>query len=1206
MRRRTRNNRNKVRRGQRRSLRHLHQEQLERRILLAGEIQSVSAGDLTVGTGQQIAVPVLYETLDNTGQPERLLASGLGLRLHFDSTKLTFDSLTIGVSEDAFFNPNTVAPQTETANEDDGDPSTDMFITAAWNDLIQADGGWPASEPTFPVTLYTANFTTAANFSSETKLNFTDSSNGTDPTTGLSFEFASDSATIRPETPPPELSIAATDATKVEGDSGTTDFTFTVTRTGDTTGTSSVDYAVTGSGADPANAADFSGVLPSGTIAFAAGETSQVITVAVSGDTDVEADEGFTVTLSNPVDATITTGTSDGTIRNDDTPGAVGFQSVSADDQSVAVATSFSVPVNYETLDGASNPVRLLASGLGLRLHFDSTKLTFDSLTIGVSEDAFFNPNTVAPQTETANEDDGDPSTDMFITAAWNDLIQADGGWPASEPTFPVTLYTANFTTAANFSSETKLNFTDSSNGTDPTTGLSFEFASDSATIRPDTPPPELSIAATDATKDEGDSGTTDFTFTVTRTGDTTGTSSVDYAVTGSGADPVNAADFSGVLPSGTIAFAAGETSQVITVAVSGDTDVEADEGFTVTLSNPVDATITTGTSDGTIRNDDTPGAVGFQSVSADDQSVAVATSFSVPVNYETLDGASNPVRLLASGLGLRLHFDSTKLTFDSLTIGVSEDAFFNPNTVAPQTETANEDDGDPSTDMFITAAWNDLIQADGGWPASEPTFPVTLYTANFTTAANFSSETKLNFTDSSNGTDPTTGLSFEFASDSATIRPETPPPELSIAATDATKVEGDSGTTDFTFTVTRTGDTTGTSSVDYAVTGSGADPANAADFSGVLPSGTIAFAAGETSQVITVAVSGDTDVEADEGFTVTLSNPVDATITTGTSDGTIRNDDTPGAVGFQSVSADDQSVAVATSFSVPVNYETLDGASNPVRLLASGLGLRLHFDSTKLTFDSLTIGVSEDAFFNPNTVAPQTETANEDDGDPSTDMFITAAWNDLIQADGGWPASEPTFPVTLYTANFTTAANFSSETKLNFTDSSNGTDPTTGLSFEFASDSATIRPETPPPELSIAATDATKVEGDSGTTDFTFTVTRTGDTTGTSSVDYAVTGSGADPANAADFSGVLPSGTIAFAAGETSQVITVAVSGDTDVEADEGFTVTLSNPVDATITTGTSDGTIRNDDTPGPRSASNRSVRTINRSPWRHRSRFR
>ena len=38
--------------------------------------------------------------------------------------------------------------------------------------------------------------------------------------------------------------------------------------------------------------------------------------------------------------------------------------------------------------------------------------------------------------------------------------------------------------------------------------------------------------------------------------------------------------------------FAIGDTSKLITINVSGDTVVELDEGFTVTLSNPVNAGI--------------------------------------------------------------------------------------------------------------------------------------------------------------------------------------------------------------------------------------------------------------------------------------------------------------------------------------------------------------------------------------------------------------------------------------------------------------------------------------------------------------------------------------------------------------------------------------------------------------------------------------
>ena len=70
-------------------------------------------------------------------------------------------------------------------------------------------------------------------------------------------------STPPPPQPLPELSIAASSAVKEEGISGSTVFTFTVTRSGDLTGVSSASWSVVGTGANPAEATDFDGaVLP--------------------------------------------------------------------------------------------------------------------------------------------------------------------------------------------------------------------------------------------------------------------------------------------------------------------------------------------------------------------------------------------------------------------------------------------------------------------------------------------------------------------------------------------------------------------------------------------------------------------------------------------------------------------------------------------------------------------------------------------------------------------------------------------------------------------------------------------------------------------------------------------------------------------------------------------------------------------------------
>jgi hypothetical protein len=118
------------------------------------------------------------------------------------------------------------------------------------------------------------------------------------------------------------LSLAPTNANQTEGNSGSKAFTFTVTRTGNTTATNTVNWVVTGTGTNPANAADFvGGVLPSGTVTFAANSTSQVISVSVNGDTTVEPNETFNVNLFNPNNgAALSTATATGTITNDDLP----------------------------------------------------------------------------------------------------------------------------------------------------------------------------------------------------------------------------------------------------------------------------------------------------------------------------------------------------------------------------------------------------------------------------------------------------------------------------------------------------------------------------------------------------------------------------------------------------------------------------------------------------------------------------------------------------------------------------------------------------------------------------------------------------------------------------------------------------------------------------------------------------------------------
>ncbi|PPQ36609.1 Predicted extracellular nuclease [Rhodoblastus acidophilus] len=96
------------------------------------------------------------------------------------------------------------------------------------------------------------------------------------------------------------LSFATTSISQAEGDSGVTNFTFTVQRDGGTTGDASFTVKFAQGTTD---AADYAGgALPSTTISgtIAAGQTSATLTIPVAGDIAPEANESFTLTLAGP------------------------------------------------------------------------------------------------------------------------------------------------------------------------------------------------------------------------------------------------------------------------------------------------------------------------------------------------------------------------------------------------------------------------------------------------------------------------------------------------------------------------------------------------------------------------------------------------------------------------------------------------------------------------------------------------------------------------------------------------------------------------------------------------------------------------------------------------------------------------------------------------------------------------------------------
>jgi hypothetical protein len=160
-----------------------------------------------------------------------------------------------------------------------------------------------------------------------------------------------------------------------------------------------------------------------------------------------------------------------------------------------------------------------------------------------------------------------------------------------------------------------------------------------------DVEPPTLSIS--DATRQEGNSGTPTITFTVSLSSTSTETVSVSYTTANGSA----AAGTDYQAKSGTLTFAPGETSRTVTVQVIGDRAPEADESFFVNLGS-ANAIIGDAQGQGTIIDDEP--RIRISDVSKSEGRKGKSTQFTftitlsasyvqpVTISYRTVDGSAN------------------------------------------------------------------------------------------------------------------------------------------------------------------------------------------------------------------------------------------------------------------------------------------------------------------------------------------------------------------------------------------------------------------------------------------------------------------------------------------------------------------------------------------------------------------------------------
>src|SRR4051794_35553390 len=360
--------------------------------------------------------------------------------------------------------------------------------------------------------------------------------------------------------------ISIGDVTIAEGNAGTSIATFTVTRTG---GTAAFDLTYATANGTATAGSDYV-AQPAGTASFAAGDLTKTISVTINGDTTVEPDETFFVNLLSATNGgTIVDAQGQGTIANDDSAAIVG-----------------NISINNVTItegDSGTKPATSTVSHTGT---------------------AAFSVNYA-----TAN---GSATAGSDYVATSNTLNFAAGSGAAQSQTVSVTI---NGDTTVEPDETFFVNLLNATNG-----GTIVKSQGIGTITNDDTAGGVGDVSVNDVTIAEGNSGTKVATFTVNHTG--SAAFSVNYATANSTATAgtTGAADY--VAASGTLNFAAGTSTQTVSVTIRGDTIYEPDETFFVNLTGATNGgTIAKSAGHGTIANDDTapvgPAVVAVHDMSA-------------------------------------------------------------------------------------------------------------------------------------------------------------------------------------------------------------------------------------------------------------------------------------------------------------------------------------------------------------------------------------------------------------------------------------------------------------------------------------------------------------------------------------------------------------------------------------------------------------
>jgi chitinase len=447
----------------------------------------------------------------------------------------------------------------------------------------------------------------------------------------------------------PTLSIAS--ASRAEGNTGTAPLALVVSLSNPSAQTITVAYATGGGTATPST--DYTS--QAATLTFNPGVLQQTINVPIVGDSVLEPDETFLVTLSAATNATLAQAQATATIVNDDAASVLAIANASVTEGNTITNTlaftvtltpanpSQTVTVAYATANGTATAGADYTSAAGTLTFAPGT--TSRTISIAVPGDTLDEDNETmtvtlsspvnatigtATATGTINDNDNPPSmsiADASVNEGSGVATVTVSLSAASGRAISVNFATANGSASAGqdyTSTSGSLSFpagTTSRTISVPVLNDALDEPSESfnvnlsaavnasiadgvaaVSIADNDPQPTLAIS--DFTASEGANGTTKtFTFTVTLSAASGQTVTVNYATANNTATAGTTGDY--IATSGSLTFTAGVVSRTISVTVRGDGTRESNETFFVNLSAASNASISDGQGLGTITNDD-------------------------------------------------------------------------------------------------------------------------------------------------------------------------------------------------------------------------------------------------------------------------------------------------------------------------------------------------------------------------------------------------------------------------------------------------------------------------------------------------------------------------------------------------------------------------------------------------------------------------